>query len=79
MAGMKKKKKSTLTLSTDLERRGITDMAAVLWQETEAAAPVGSSGQMAVVNMEAQSEDLCRLSPCLDLFSSSPLSLILLL
>lgn len=44
-----------LTLSTDLERRGITDMAAVLWQETEAAAPVRSSGQTAVVNVEAQS------------------------
>lgn len=51
-----------LTLSTDLERRGITDMAAVLWQGTEAAAPVRSSGQTAVVNVEAQREDL--LPPC---------------
>lgn len=37
-------------------------MAAVLWQGTEAAAPVRSSGQTAVVNVEAQQEDL--LPPC---------------
>lgn len=43
-----------LTLSADLEHRSITDMAAVLWQATEAAAPVRSSGQVAVVNAEAQ-------------------------
>lgn len=47
-----------LTLSTDLEHRGITDMAAVLWQATEAVAPIRSSGQMVVVNAEAQSVDV---------------------
>lgn len=47
-----------LTLSTDLEHNSITDMAAVLWQATEATAPVGSSGQMAVVNAAAQSVDV---------------------
>lgn len=47
-----------LTLSADLEHRSITDMAAVLWQATEAAAPVRSSGQMAVVNAEAQCADV---------------------
>lgn len=51
-------KKNMLTLSTDLEHRSITDMAAVQWQATEAAAPVRSSGQMAVVNAEAQSVDV---------------------
>lgn len=30
-------------------------MAAVLWQATEARAPIRSSGQMAVVNAKAQS------------------------
>lgn len=60
MAGGKKKQKKTnmLTLSTDLEHRSITDMAAVLWQATEAMAPIRSSGQMAVVNAEAQREDV---------------------
>lgn len=53
----KKEKKNMLTLSTDLEHRGISDMAAVLWQATEAAAPVRSSGQMAVANVEAPSGD----------------------
>lgn len=58
MAGEKKeKKKNMLTLSTDLEHRGISDMAAVLWQATEAAAPVRSSGQMAVANVKAPSGD----------------------
>lgn len=33
-------------------------MAAVLWQATEARAPIRSSGQMAVVNAEAQSVDV---------------------
>lgn len=56
MAG--EKKKNMLTLSTDLEHRSITDMAAVLWQATEAGAPIRSSGQMAVVNAEAQSVDV---------------------
>lgn len=50
--------KNMLTLSTDLEHRGITDMAAVLWQATEAGPPIRSSGQMAVVNAEAQSVDV---------------------
>lgn len=54
MAVGKKKKKNMLTLSTDLEHRSITDMAAVMWQGTEAGAPIRSSGQMAVVNAEAQ-------------------------
>lgn len=47
-------KKNMLTLSTDLEHRSITDMAAVLWQATEAGAPIRSSGQIAVVNAAAQ-------------------------
>lgn len=47
-----------LTLSTDLEHRSITDMAAVLWQATEALAPIRSSGQMAVVNASAQREEV---------------------
>lgn len=47
-----------LTLSTELEHRSITDMAAVLWQATEAGAPIRSSGQMAVVNAQAQSVDV---------------------
>lgn len=36
--------KNMLTLSTDLEHRSIIDMAAVLWQATEAAAPIRSLG-----------------------------------
>lgn len=55
---MAREKKNMLTLSTDLEHRSITDMAAVLWQATEAEAPIRSSGQMAVVNAEAQSVDV---------------------
>lgn len=35
-------------------------MAAVLWQATEAAAPIRSAGQMPVVNAEAQSVDVIR-------------------
>ena len=35
-------------------------MAAVLWQATEARAPIRSSGQMAVVNAEAQGVDVIR-------------------
>lgn len=46
-----------LSLSTDLESRSRAGMAAALWQATEAGAPIRSSGQMAVVNAEAQSED----------------------
>lgn len=51
-------KKNMLTLSTDLEHRSITDMAAVLWQATEVRAPIRSSGRMAVVNAWAQSVDV---------------------
>lgn len=58
IGGKEKKKKNMLTLSTDLEHRSITDMAAVLWQATEARAPIRSSGQMAVVNAQAQSVDV---------------------
>ena len=56
----KKKKKKILTLSTDLKQKRITNMAAVLWQATEARAPIRSSGQMAVVNAEAQGVDVIR-------------------
>lgn len=52
-----REKKNMLTLSTDLEHRSIADMAAALWQATEAGAPIRSSGQMAVVNAKAQSVD----------------------
>lgn len=47
-------KKNMLTLSADLEHRIITDMAAVLWQATEARPPIRSSGQMVVVNAECE-------------------------
>lgn len=43
-----------LTLSADLEHRIITDMAAVLWQATEAGPPIRSSGQKVVVNAECE-------------------------
>jgi len=46
-----------LSLSTDLEPRSMADMAAALWQATEAGAPIRSAGQMAVVNAEVQSVD----------------------
>lgn len=44
-------KKKKLTSSTNLEHRIITDVAAVLWQATEVAASVRSSGQMALVDV----------------------------
>lgn len=51
-----------LTLSADLERRIITDRAAVLWQEAEAGAPIRSTSQMAVVNAEAQRVNVIQLN-----------------
>lgn len=61
-----------MTLSTDLEQGVISDMAAGLWQAAAATAPVRSSGQMAVVNAEAQSTAvICSTSVHRDDFTDS--------
>lgn len=42
-----------MTLSTDLEHRVISDMAAALWQAAAATTPVRSGGQKAVAKAGA--------------------------
>ncbi|TNN62988.1 Nephrin [Liparis tanakae] len=53
-----KKKKPMLTLSTDLEHRGFTDMAAGLWQAAEAGPPIRSSGTQAQQTFRSEPRNL---------------------
>lgn len=49
-----------MTLSTDLEHRVISDMAAALWQAAAATTPVRSGGQKAGAKAGAQSVAVIR-------------------
>lgn len=62
-----------MTLSTDLEHRIISDIAAIVWQAAAATTPGRSSGQKAVVKAEAQSvAAICSTSVHTDTFTGLP-------